>query len=291
MIRRNILKDLLAHLDEPEITLITGPRQVGKTTLMRMMAESLVGKGCPVMFLQLDNEADYLVVASQAALLENINRETGNRKAYIFIDEIQLKENAGHFMKGLYDMHLPVKFILSGSGSLELRASLQESMAGRKRVFEVMPVSFFEFADFRTGYKHAGHLDSFLMNDLPGALGLLNEYLNFGGYPRVITASSVHEKMDVINEIYQSYMTRDIHSLLKGHGPEVYGRMISLLAAQLNSIMNTNMMNEMTATGGVLLMGIGISSLLEIKKIRVGNFLPALVLAPVIVFLLSLFVK
>ena len=131
MIRRNILKDLLAHLDEPEITLITGPRQVGKTTLMRMMAESLVGKGCPVMFLQLDNEADYLVVASQAALLENINRETGNRKAYIFIDEIQLKENAGHFMKGLYDMHLPVKFILSGSGSLELRASLQESMAGR----------------------------------------------------------------------------------------------------------------------------------------------------------------
>ncbi|MEI7846876.1 MAG: DUF554 domain-containing protein [Chloroflexota bacterium] len=70
-----------------------------------------------------------------------------------------------------------------------------------------------------------------------------------------------------------------------------YQGLISLLAAQLNSIMSTNMMNEMTATGGVLLMGIGISSLLEIKKIRVGNFLPALVLAPVIVFLLSLFVK
>ena len=70
-----------------------------------------------------------------------------------------------------------------------------------------------------------------------------------------------------------------------------YQGLISLLAAKLNSIMSTNMMNEMTATGGVLLMGIGISSLLEIKKIRVGNFLPALVLAPVIVFLLSLFVK
>ena len=47
-----------------------------------------------------------------------------------------------------------------------------------------------------------------------------------------------------------------------------YQGLISLLAAQLNSIMSTNMMNEMTATGGVLLMGIGISSLFEIKKIR-----------------------
>jgi uncharacterized membrane protein YqgA involved in biofilm formation len=70
-----------------------------------------------------------------------------------------------------------------------------------------------------------------------------------------------------------------------------YQGLISLLAAQLNSIMNTGMMNEMTATGGVLLVGIGISSLLEIKKIRVGNFLPALVIAPVIVYVLGLIVK
>ncbi|HNH27137.1 MAG TPA: DUF554 family protein [Anaerolineales bacterium] len=46
-------------------------------------------------------------------------------------------------------------------------------------------------------------------------------------------------------------------------------------------------MNEMTATGGVLLMGVGISNLLELKKIRVGNFLPALVVAPLIVWVLG----
>ena len=66
---------------------------------------------------------------------------------------------------------------------------------------------------------------------------------------------------------------------------------ISLLAAQLNAVVTTTMMNEMTATGGVLLMGIGISSLLELKKIRVGNFLPALAIAPLIVYVLSLIVK
>jgi uncharacterized membrane protein YqgA involved in biofilm formation len=48
------------------------------------------------------------------------------------------------------------------------------------------------------------------------------------------------------------------------------------------------MMSELTATGGILLMGIGISSLLEIKKIRVGNFLPSLAIAPLIVYFLSL---
>jgi len=70
-----------------------------------------------------------------------------------------------------------------------------------------------------------------------------------------------------------------------------YQGSISLLAAQLNSIMSNSMMNEMTATGGILLIGIGISSLLEIKKIRIGSFLPALVVAPLISYILSLLSK
>lgn len=71
----------------------------------------------------------------------------------------------------------------------------------------------------------------------------------------------------------------------------VYQGGISLLAKQLDALVTTGMMNEMTATGGVLLVGIGVSSLLEIKKIRVGNFLPALIIAPLIVFVLGLFAK
>ncbi len=66
---------------------------------------------------------------------------------------------------------------------------------------------------------------------------------------------------------------------------------ISLLAAQLNAIVTASMMNEMTAAGGVILMGLAISNLLEIKKIRVGNFLPALAIAPLIVWIMSLFGK
>jgi uncharacterized membrane protein YqgA involved in biofilm formation len=63
---------------------------------------------------------------------------------------------------------------------------------------------------------------------------------------------------------------------------------ISLLAVQLNALVTTPMLNEMTAAGGVILMGLALSNLLEIKKIRTGNFLPALAVAPLIVWIISL---
>jgi len=69
----------------------------------------------------------------------------------------------------------------------------------------------------------------------------------------------------------------------------VYQGAISLLATRLDAVITTSMMNELTATGGILLVGVGISSLLEIKRIRVGNMLPALLAAPLIVWVVSLF--
>lgn len=69
----------------------------------------------------------------------------------------------------------------------------------------------------------------------------------------------------------------------------VYQGGVSLLAAQLSAVVTPAMMGEMTAVGGVILLGISISSLLEIKPIRVGNFLPALAIAPLIVWALSIF--
>ncbi len=67
----------------------------------------------------------------------------------------------------------------------------------------------------------------------------------------------------------------------------IYQGAISLLAAQLNTLLTQAMMNEMTATGGVILLGLAISSLLEIKPIRTGNFLPALVISPLIVWIVG----
>lgn len=67
----------------------------------------------------------------------------------------------------------------------------------------------------------------------------------------------------------------------------VYQGGISLLALQVQSVTTDAMMTEMTATGGVILLGLALSGLLEIKKIRTGSFLPALILAPLVVAILG----
>ena len=69
----------------------------------------------------------------------------------------------------------------------------------------------------------------------------------------------------------------------------IYQGGISLLAGALSAIISDPMMNEMTATGGVILVGLAFSNLMEIKKIRVGNFIPAIIIAPLIVWLLGKF--
>jgi uncharacterized membrane protein YqgA involved in biofilm formation len=67
----------------------------------------------------------------------------------------------------------------------------------------------------------------------------------------------------------------------------LYQGTISLLAVQVQSVVTDAMMVEMNATGGVLLLAIALSSLLEIKKLRTGNFLPALLIAPFMVLLMK----
>ncbi len=68
----------------------------------------------------------------------------------------------------------------------------------------------------------------------------------------------------------------------------IYQGGISLMAAQVQSVVTASMMTEMSAVGGLILLALAISSLLEIKHIRAGNYLPALVIAPLLVWVLAL---
>ena len=159
-IRRELFNKLKNNLKAKEISLITGPRQAGKTTLMNVLRDYLERKGEKTVFLNLDYERDTAFFASQSALVEKIKLELGEKKGFVFIDEIQRKENAGLFLKGIYDLNLPYKFIVSGSGSLELKEKTHESLAGRKRMFELSTVNFKEFVNFKTNYKYSFCLKS-----------------------------------------------------------------------------------------------------------------------------------
>ena len=128
--------------------------------------------------------------------------EIGQRYGYVFIDEIQRKDDAGLFLKGLFDLNLPYKFIISGSGSLELKQKIHESLVGRKRLFELSTISFDEFINHRTDYRYEENLVDFLATEMDRALLLLSEYMQFGGYPRIVMAAEQSEKLRLIDEIY-----------------------------------------------------------------------------------------
>ncbi|MFH0792226.1 MAG: ATP-binding protein [bacterium] len=238
MIKREIFKELVKHSDKPEISLITGPRQAGKTTLMLLLKEHLDKQGKKTLFFNLDIENDYRFFSSQQMLINKIELEIGKNKGYIFIDEIQRKENAGVFLKGLYDLNLPYKFIVSGSGSLQLKEKIHESLSGRKRVFSLSTVSFREFVNYKTDYRYENKLTDFFVLEKEKTEHLLNEYLSFGGYPQVVLAEEKQEKIKILEEIYQSYLLKDISYLLGVEKKEAFSGLVKILASQAGQLLN-----------------------------------------------------
>ncbi|QTA38464.1 ATP-binding protein [Thermosipho ferrireducens] len=238
LIKRNVLEKIKNHLNKPEITIITGPRQSGKTTLMKIIEKELISKGEKTLFLNLDIEEDMKYFKSQADLLKKIELEIGNSKGYVFIDEIQRKENAGSFLKGIYDMNLSYKFIVSGSGSIELKEKIHESLAGRKRIFELPTVTFEEFVNYKTNYKYENKLNNFFDLEKNKTLSFIEEYMNFGGYPRVILETSLKEKNEIIKEIFQSYIEKDITSFLRIAKTSEFNLLVRILSHLTGKILN-----------------------------------------------------
>lgn len=248
MIKRSIYPSLVNHLSRKEICLITGPRQSGKTTLMLLLKGEVDQKTQPSLFLNFDVEWDRVHLESQATLIRKAELELGKKGGFIFIDEIQRKEDAGLFLKGLYDLNLPYKLIVSGSGSLELKEKIHESLVGRKRFFELTTLSFEEFVDFKTGYKYSDNLQAFFEVEREKAQHLLLEYMDFGGYPRVVLEEKRDEKVQAVDEIYRSVLERDVAYLLKVEKTEAFSNLIKVMAGQIGNLINYK---ELSSTLGI----------------------------------------
>lgn len=118
MIKRTIYPKLLAHIDNPEITILVGSKQAGKTTLMEMLKNDLMSRGEETLSLNLEREEDEPFFENQLALVDKMKLNFGDKKGYVFIDEIQRLENAGLFLKGIYDRNLQHKLIVACAGTL-----------------------------------------------------------------------------------------------------------------------------------------------------------------------------
>ena len=229
-IKRGLREDLLNHLKKPEITLLIGPRQAGKTTLLKDIATNLQEEQANTLFYNLDIERDRQFFDGQETFVNQLNAVTGGKKHYVFIDEIQRLEDAGLFLKGLFDRGLPHKLIVTGSGSLELKEKVAESLVGRKRNFYLHTVSPGEYANYRTDYKHEDRLGAVLDSDTVLMENILDGYLRFGGYPAVVTEAREHDKLATLEEIYQGYIERDIKALLQLEKTTAFVTLLRLMA-------------------------------------------------------------
>src|SRR3989338_566830 len=216
---RKLLPALRAQIGKKTIVVLTGMRQVGKTTLMRMLYGEMESKNKA--FLDMENpivrkafgEKDY------DSIWENIKVYgiTKTEKAYLFLDEIQTAPECIKAVKYLFD-HYDVQFFVTGSASFYLKGLFPESLAGRKILYELYPLDFEEFLWFCNRKKEfaAGFASKMEgKNEVAYAreIRLYEEYLKYGGFPKVGLAQSIPDKEAALEDIFRSYFEKDVKTL------------------------------------------------------------------------------
>lgn len=242
-ITRQIVPSLEKHLAEKEITLLLGPRQSGKTTVLKILEKKLLEGGKKTLFLNLDIVADQEIIASQTDFIAYLKNLSVQKNVYVFIDEVQRIPNAGLFMKGVYDSNLPCKFILSGSSALEIKSKIVEPLTGRKKTFFLPTLTFNEFVNYKEPeIKDLKVLSKVYQGKM---LNLLDEYVRFGGYPRVVVAKTDEEKIGHLEEIYTSYLEKDIGLFFEVRNKSSFLKMVSILAGELGGVLNKDQLAGM----------------------------------------------
>jgi len=251
---RYLYSDLKKHLSNKNHTILTGARQVGKTSLLRQLYTSLRDEKEDVIFLNLENKEilsnlnkDVMSVFKlvKNSPLKIIEGKTTNR-IYLLIDEIQYLDDPTNFLKFIYDeFEYNVKVVCTGSSAFYIDTKFKDSLAGRKRIFQLYPLSFNEFLIFKKQEKINSEISHIVSEpDYKTLYGvsmesLLREYLMYGGYPAVVLEDNYTEKKHLLIELKNSYLRRDI--LESGVDKEAkFLMLVKLLADQIGNMVNKN---------------------------------------------------
>ncbi len=219
MYKRSISNDVEQKIGGGKAIVITGARQVGKTTLIQKLLSHKKH-----LFLDGDDP-------TVRSLLSNANTEQlksliGNENI-VFIDEGQRIENIGLTLKLITDQFKHVQLIVSGSSAFQLSNNLNKPLTGRKWEYTLLPISWEEYEN------HLGFLK---------AQQQLENRLLYGFYPDVINNSG--QEKDILNQLTNSYLYRDILSMAEIRKPEVLEKLVQALALQVGNEVSDNELSQ-----------------------------------------------
>ena len=241
---RRLTEKLAKEINSPRITILTGMRQTGKTTLMRQIFDLIKNENKT--FLDLENPLNQKIFEEENFdnILLNL-KEIGiepKRKSYIFLDEVQLMPKISQTVKYLYD-HYKIKFFLTGSSSFYLKNLFPESLTGRKTIYELFPLDFEEFLIFKQ--KEKKFFDDFAnkaknKNKISFEIykKFYEEYLKFGGFPGVVIEKK--DKKTILEDIFKSYFGKDVKSLADFRATGKLRDLILLLVNRIGSKIEIN---------------------------------------------------
>lgn len=252
MYKRVVIDKIKPFLSTHDVLLFYGARQVGKTTLMKIIQQQYVSERS--FFFDLENP-EYLELLDKnpdlfADFLKSYYAWDGNERVVVFIDEVQYLSNPTNFLKYIHDHYPAIKLIVSGSSTLEIRGKLKDSLVGRIIKFEIYPLSFEEFLIF----KEKENLSKLIGKNIE--ISLINnelrfyfeEFMTYGSYPKIVLTKDREMKKSYLRQIYDSYIQKDIKDIGKIREVDKFNRLLRILANQTGSLLNVS---ELSRTVGV----------------------------------------
>lgn len=230
-IKRDIFTQILPFLGTDNVIVLHGARQVGKTHLMYYLENYLKDQKQPTYYLDLE-DSRYLSILdagvdSFITHLKSVGFDLdSSKKLTVFIDEIQYLTSPSPFLKLIADHHKYLQLIVSGSSSFNLKSKFSDSLVGRTVNFEIYPLSFAEFCRFKQ------------VSPLTPPVTSYQEFMAYGGYPKVVLADSLVLKEKYLQQIIDTYVKKDIADLAVVKDIKKFNNLLKVLAAQSGQLLN-----------------------------------------------------
>lgn len=240
-IKRNLEGRILNFLNAPEIIAIVGARQSGKTTLINHIIGELDG----VVAVSFEDQSVLKMFEKNIDDFINIYVK-GNK--YLFIDEFQYAKSGGKILKYIFDTQ-KIKIIITGSSAIDLTIRAVKYLVGRVLIFNLYTFDFEEFLSakdknyFKIYKQYKRQVSEFNGADIKigeaahkKLLGYYEEYLLFGGYPRVVMENNYESKKELLRNIYNTYFLREVRDILGLIDDYKLGALINGLALQIGGL-------------------------------------------------------